>query len=233
MIASGWAEILAYEPFSNSTRRAKSTLLLLSVASFSVAVFDISLVNVPGVGFDIEMAQGFLPTIVGIGTGYALITFLLYASKDLNYIRAPEGISDVREEIKERMLEIVEYQTRIQSAHNTYRKTSQDMDEEEFELIRKHLAEMLRPFFNDKSTRKRKKIVRRFNGVNDFNKPKIVRLSMALNVLREFYRREFSIGYLHFTTRLRVCIYDTALPLLFGIASLGLLAFPEVVRNAS
>lgn len=97
---------MAYEPFSQSTRKTRSTLLVFSVLATAIVQFDVELKNIPGIGFEIPIPEGMLSIVVGISILYLTISFLLYCMDDLFYMTSPDVLRERSELIEKRLADL-------------------------------------------------------------------------------------------------------------------------------
>ena len=87
---------MAYEPFSKTTRSIRTSLLFVSATSLLTSQFDITLENIPGVGFEFNLPSSFLGTVLLFLTLYYMVSFILYAGDDLRYGQLPSPIKNAQ-----------------------------------------------------------------------------------------------------------------------------------------
>ena len=93
------ASQVAYEPFSLSTRKTRTTLLVFSTLAVAISQYNVTLENVPGVGFEIPIPEGLLTFVVGVAVLYLTVAFSLYCFDDIKYMSRPESIRDRSQEL--------------------------------------------------------------------------------------------------------------------------------------
>jgi hypothetical protein len=74
---------MSYDPLSQTTRKVRTSLLIFTSAALSVALFDISPRALPILGEDVPVAELFLPFVLGVGSVFLSVSFIVYAYDDI------------------------------------------------------------------------------------------------------------------------------------------------------
>lgn len=204
---------MAYEPFSLSTRKTRTSLLVFSTLALAITQFDVRLKNIPGVGFEIPVPEGLLYFVVGVGVSYLTIAFVLYFIDYITYMSRPENFqaesqrlidenAEANEKIGQLETEISEVEK--QQGKNISRATSHGTSETR--------SMTTGSSFNVGSSESQSASVTETQSFS-------VRLSELELLKRKVDENNERLRGIRITkaTWIRIYVFDTALPLIFGL----------------
>lgn len=138
---------MSADPLSDSTRKARKSLLICSCALFVTVYFDAKISDIPFAGIELTIKERALPIILGVGLGYFLISFLFYAIDDLINMASTPFQSEYRQKSS------AVYQRAVATFEsNATAVFKQYIDFGEAESISKELARFVNVVGNDRES---------------------------------------------------------------------------------